>query len=238
MKTVSVDNKYSLMQKSQMNASTANMKKLNHKDHNENPDYWETLLGDVTKEPEAWEGKKALDFGCGCGRNVENLLKLAEWGKVDGVDISENNIEYCKSYIRNMGHIYEGRYDFYANNGIDLRDIGDEEYDFVMSTIVFQHICVHSIRFSLKSEIFRVLKKGGVFSFQMNYGPANNGARDYHDDHYDAKGTNSMCDTRVDRPEDIVDDLQKIGFKNITYKILPSFSCDAVNEWIYVRCEK
>jgi len=232
---IDIDNKYSKMQKKQMNASTSNMKRLNHKDHNENPDYWDILLSAVKGEPEAWAGKKALDFACGCGRNVENLLKLAEWERVDGVDISENNIEYCRKYISNL---YDARFAFHVNNGVDLEGIEGDEYDFVMSTIALQHICVHSIRYSLKSEIYRVMKPGGVFSFQMNFGPSHNNARAYHENFYDAPGTNSICDTRVDHPQEIIDDLEKIGFRDIVYQIRPSFSSDATNEWIYVRCKK
>ena len=48
----------------------------NHPEHNPNPKYWDLLLGDIKIAPEKWEGKKALDFGCGQGRNVTNLLSL------------------------------------------------------------------------------------------------------------------------------------------------------------------
>jgi len=231
-------NNYSVMQKKQMNAGTANMSKLNHKDHNDNPDYWDILLADVRSNPEAWEDKKALDFGCGCGRNVENLLKLAEFERVDGIDISETNIEFCKGYIQDLGHMFNGRSAFHASNGVDVKPLLDDEYDFIMSTIVLQHICVHSIRYSIMSDLFRTLKPGGVFSFQMNYGPAHNTAVGYREDFFEAKGTNSMCDTRVDKPEELITDLSKIGFKNITHEIRPSYSSDATDEWIYVRCEK
>lgn len=235
---VEVENRYSAMQKRQMNAESSNMARGNHQEHNKNHDYWNVLLADIQEDPDAWEDKKALDFGCGCGRNVENLLKLAEWERVDGVDISEANIEVCKKFVRDLGSHFDGRSRFFANNGVDLSGLASDEYDFVMSTIVFQHICVHEIRKSLKTEIFRILKEGGVFSFQMNFGPVRNNAVAYLDNFYDAQGTNSRCDTRVDDPQELIDDLEEIGFKNITYEIKPSFSCNGVDKWIYVRCEK
>ena len=46
----------------------------NHKQHNDDPEYWDILLKDIVDNPSFWEGKRALDFGCGCGRNIENLL--------------------------------------------------------------------------------------------------------------------------------------------------------------------
>ena len=54
---------------------------------------------------------------------------------------------------------------------------------------------------------------------------------------YDAKGTNSNCDTMITDPNQIVNDLKNIGFKNITYKIREPFS-DQHQNWIFLRCEK
>ena len=51
-----------------------------------------------------------------------------------------------------------------------LKEMSDElntnEYDFVMSTIALQHICVYDIRYSIMKDIHRVLKDGGVFTAQ------------------------------------------------------------------------
>lgn len=230
------DNKYSVMQKKQMNTETEKMSRFNHKQHNDNRDYWNILLGDIKNDPGRWKGKKSLDFGCGCGRNLENLLGLAEWETVDGVDISETNVEYCKKYLKD----YNDRFRVFANNGTDLSSLQSGEYDFVMSTIVFQHICVHDVRFSLKSEIYRVLKKGGIFSFQMTYGSSSNPQRScgYSENYYDAPGTNGYFDTRVDDPNEVIEDLKKIGFRNITHQIRPSFSNTSFKNWIYFRAEK
>lgn len=232
---VSPDNKYTQMAKRQMEAETSNMKIRNHKEHNENPDYWNILLKDIKNNTDVWSGKSALDFGCGCGRNVENLGKMADWASIDGVDISSNNIKHCIEYYASSTS--SGMFNFYTNNGVDLKVLENEKYDFVMSTIVFQHICVHDIRFKLKSEIYRVLKPNGIFSFQMNFGE-NLHLRRYSDNFYDAEGTNSRCDTTVENEEEIVRDLEEIGFKNITCQVRPSFSCNASDKWIFVRCEK
>lgn len=228
-------NKYSKMQQLFYDTHVANMIAGNHKEHNDNPDYWNILLGNLNDIT----GKEvALDFGCGCGRNVYNLLKNWNWKRVDGVDISQKNIEATKKYLIE-NKIDEDKYSLYKNNGVDLSLLKSEEYDFVMSTIVFQHIAVHEIRYNLMTEIHRVLKDGGVFSFQMGFGKNDKFKTvDYYENYYDAKGTNSDCDVRVENPEYLVTDLQKIGFKNIDYNIRPSWSNIIHTEWIFIKAYK
>ncbi|MGB3507791.1 MAG: glycosyltransferase, partial [Microcoleaceae cyanobacterium] len=58
--------------------------------------------------------------------------------------------------------------ELYINNGCDLQQLAEETYDFVYSTIVFQHIRSISIVKSYFREIFRVLKMGGYFRIQVH----------------------------------------------------------------------
>jgi len=208
----------------------------NHPEHNPNPKYWDVLLGNVKSNPEKWNGKKALDFGCGKGRNVTNMLSLAEWDRVDGIDVSVANIDFCKASYYNQNS------NFYKNNGYDLSDLNDNEYDFVMSTIVFQHICVHELRYNLKKEIYRVLKPEGEFSFQMGFGPlewiGHTKQRSYFENGYDASNSNGSNDVRVSDPQDLVNDLSQIGFKDITYSVTEPWQDWGHPNWIYVRCFK
>jgi SAM-dependent methyltransferase len=208
----------------------------NHPEHNSNPLYWDLLLGDIKSDTEKFKNKVALDFGCGKGRNVTNMLSLAEFSRVDGIDISPANIEYCRASYPNQNSA------FYLNSGADLADLNSDEYDFVMSTIVFQHICVHELRYNLKQEIFRVLKTGGIFSFQMGYGDINftghTRPRGYYDNSYIAEGSNGSDDVRVTDPAQLISDLSKIGFKNITFEVHQPWEDGGHPNWIYVRCEK
>ena len=208
----------------------------NHPEHNSNPLYWDLLLGDIKFSPKKFEGKKSLDFGCGQGRNVTNMLSLAEFNRVDGVDISPANIEFCSNNYQNQPS------DFYLNDGSNLKDLKSDEYDFVMSTIVFQHICVHELRYKLKQEIYRVLKSGGLFSFQMGFGDMNftghTRPNNYYDNSYIAEGSNGIDDVRVTDSTQLTSDLSKIGFKNITFEIHQPWEDGGHPNWIYVRCEK
>lgn len=219
----------------------------NHPEHNSNPLYWDVLLGDIKHTSDKWEGKSALDFGCGKGRNVTNMKSLAKFFNVDGVDISEHNINHCRNeYDSNSTIIssfsHKAKSTFYKNNGRDLSEIPDLSYDFVMSTIVFQHLCLHELRYALKKEIYRVMKPDGIFSFQMGYGDmsfiGHGNVYSYYENKYEVVGSNGSNDVRVDNPSQLIGDLTSIGFKNITYRIEQPWEDGGHPNWIYVRCEK
>lgn len=227
---IQIDNQYTNMQKNAYAGGTSN-----HDEHNINPDYWEILLGDLL-ETDKWKEKNALDFACGKGRNVTNLYNLCDWNRVDGVDISQANIDYCKQTYTNRTS------NWYCNNGIDVSELKDNEYDFIMSTIALQHIPVYDIRKSIITDLFRTLKSNGLFSFQMGYGSgleSELGKRvSYFENYYDAPGTNSVCDVRVQNENEIIKDLEEIGFVNITTTIKDSFSDSGHPQWIYVKAYK
>lgn len=224
-------NKYTMMQKKQYHKGTDN-----HLNHNDNPDYWEILLGDL-KNSEKWKNKTALDFACGKGRNVSNMDSLCQWGRIDGIDLSPSNIAYCRNNYENINS------NWYCNNGIDLSDLRENEYDFVMSTIALQHIPVYDVRRSILVDILRVLKPGGLFSFQMGFGMGlsdtfGRNKSSYYENSWNATGTNSIHDVRVQSQEEVIGDLQKIGYVNVAAVVRESFSDAGHPQWIYVKCYK
>jgi len=227
-------NKYTIMQKTYYDNEgvTGSMNRENHMRHNANPDYWGILVKDT--EDISFLDKVGLDFACGCGRNVINLYD--RFKRMDGVDISPELIATCKD---NMNALEDdsGRYNFFTCNGVSLDVIENARYDFVMSTIALQHICVHKIRYNYLNEFFRILKPSGILSVQMGFGLQHPYTRDYRDNFYDAHGTNSECDVRITDPNEIIHELRDIGFTNITYTIRPSWD-DLHAEWIYLRAEK
>jgi SAM-dependent methyltransferase len=227
---VNSDNQYTNMQIGQYRVGTSN-----HEEHNSNSDYWDILLRDL-KDKEKWNGKVGLDFACGKGRNVTNMLSLCDWKRVDGIDISNGNIEFCKSTYASQNS------DWYCNNGVDVSDLKDNEYDFIMSTIALQHIPVYDIRKSLITDLLRTLKPNGLFSFQMGYGEGLDselGRRSsYYDNSYDVKGTNSVHDVRINDEQDVIDDLTNIGYVNVTTEVRKSHSDSGHEEWIYVKAYK
>lgn len=230
------NNKYTKMQKAFYDKDKAKqMAETNHEHHNLNTDYWSCLLRAIKDDPDKWDNKTALDFGCGTGRNIINLWSLACWGRMDGVDISKYNLIEASKILKESG-IPPQRFNLYQNNGIDLQELKSNEYDFVMSTIALQHIAVYEIRYNLLSEMFRTMKKGGVLSIQMGYGRGY-GKAEYYENAYDAKGTNTKHDVIVPTAKCIYSDLIKIGFKDTTHQIMPPFS-DGHPKWIYVQAVK
>jgi glycosyltransferase involved in cell wall biosynthesis/cyclopropane fatty-acyl-phospholipid synthase-like methyltransferase len=116
------------------------------------------IIRGIPTKPE-W---KILEIGCGVGRVIKPLREM--FAQVDGVDIAENMIQFAKEYLadgKQNGQVY-------VNNGCDLQELKNENYDFVYSMIVFQHIRSISVVKNYFSEIFRVLKPGGYFKIQVH----------------------------------------------------------------------
>lgn len=94
---------------------------------------------------------RVLDFGCGDGRGVDTLHKIAPAAKYVGVDI-EGSPEVT-SRLR-------GDAEFHSYNGTDL-PFADASFDAVYSNQVFEHVR-HPDR--VMAEICRVLRPGGFFA--------------------------------------------------------------------------
>lgn len=208
-----------------------------HSEHNSNPNYWGHLLAPVLKQPDSWSGKSALDFGCGAGRNVSNLLGVAKWKNVDGIDLSKENIRRCKERFRHTASR------FFVADGTSLKPISDEEYDLVISTITLQHIPVFTIRDQIMKDIHRVLKPGGIFSFQMGFGErldpnSKNGRAKYKEDVFSALGTNSEFDVEVSHVNQVKDHLLEIGFTDVESVVTSSWSDVNHQKWIWTTARK
>ena len=236
METLNENNAYTKMQlahyQNEGRDINGGMNRENHMFHNNNPEYWSILVKD-TEDP-SFKNKIGLDFGCGCGRNILNLHD--RFLKFDGVDIASNLIERTRENLIKK-NIPTNSFDLYTCNGINLSVIKNNNYyDFIMSTIVLQHICVYDIRLSYLKEFYRLLKKDGILSFQMGFGKGH-GKVSYFDNYYQATSTNSGCDVIVSSPDEIINDLKNIGFNNITYKFGQPYA-DGHEKWIFIRCIK
>ncbi len=201
-----------------------------YEQHNYWPDYDIYLMKNID---DSYKDKIALDFACGPGRNIVQYHK--KFKRIDGVDISETLIERAKE---NLQYHKIELPNLYSNNGFDLAMIKDNTYDFILSTIAMQHICVHEIRYNLFNEMFRILKPNGRISFQMGYGKYSPYTVGYFENNYLALNTNRGCDTRIEAPDQVQGDLEKIGFKNFTYDIRPTGPGDSHPAWIFFQATK
>lgn len=96
-----------------------------------------------------------LDLGCGIGRLARHVGPIVE--DYFGVDFSPEMIKKAKSIFRDNLNVH-----FYINNGIDLLEFGSNLFDVVYVELVFQHM-QKEITFNYIREVYRVLKKGGIF---------------------------------------------------------------------------
>lgn len=182
----------------------------NHSDHNSDPEYWDILLREIKTDPKKWENRNALDFGCGCGRNLVNLSTLADWKTIDGCDISKQNADYSKEWFEKNNTKNGILCKTWENNGIDIKPADENYYDFIMSHIVFQHISNYSVRYSIMQDMYRALKPNGFISLHfmdLKVGTS------YFDNCTEFKN----C--RVENPDFLVKDFEKIGFKNIKCEV-------------------
>jgi ubiquinone/menaquinone biosynthesis C-methylase UbiE len=228
---------YLNMQKAQYeyDASTWSLENRNpvvgsYDEHNNWSDYDTYLFKDFDTT-----GLVALEYGCGPGRNI---IKFNDrFSQIDGVDIAANNIEKAKLNLTHNNIIGSN---LYVCNGKSI-PIADNTYDVVFSVICLQHIACYDIRFSIMSDIKRVLKPGGRFCFQMGFGgkPSGYTVAQYYENAVDATVTNSGHDVSIEDENNLKDDLlNKLGFTNYKSDIRPVGPGDSHNNWIWVQVEK
>lgn len=199
-------------------------------EHNAWQDYNDFMFKNIDTN-----GKMALDFGCGPGRNIVKFANRFQ--SIDGVDISQVNLDNAKLWVTQNSLSFTPT--LYKNDGTDLSIIPSEKYDVVFSTICMQHICVYDIRYSLLTEMFRVLKPGGHLSIQMGFGNIHPLGVKYFDNYLDAQATNGHQDVMVENTDDVKADLEKIGFSNFEFDLRSTGPGDnRHSNWIYFRAQK
>jgi SAM-dependent methyltransferase len=116
---------------------------------------------------------KALEIGCGPGRIMRPLS--ADFAEIHGVDVSDEMIRLAGEKLRGVSNAH-----VYHNPQSDLSLFPDEEFDFVYSYAVFQHIPSREIVLRYLTEARRVLKHGGILRCQINALPESTASRCYN----------------------------------------------------------
>ncbi|MEK6940735.1 MAG: class I SAM-dependent methyltransferase [Nanoarchaeota archaeon] len=95
---------------------------------------------------------KILDAGCGTGKNMEFLSR---YGNVNGIDINDHAIDFCKKRDLNV-----------QKASVELLPFKDDYFDLVTSFEVLYHQNVNSWQSALK-ELSRVTKPGGLILIRV-----------------------------------------------------------------------
>ena len=117
------------------------------------------LLGDIT-------GKSVLDYGCGTG-TFSRFLQ-SKGASVTGLDVSENMIEVAKSNSSDKIVFHT-----ISDGGLDFLD--DNMFDFVVSNFVLCTVPSRREISMILDQIYRVLKKEGLFVFMNSNWDKSNG---------------------------------------------------------------
>lgn len=107
--------------------------------------------------PEGWsfEGKRALDFGCGAGRTLRHFLPEARGAELWGADIDARSIEWLQRNLCPPLHA--------LCNGPDPPiSLESEAFDLVWALSVFTHLTDSSLEWLL--ELHRLLKPEGLLT--------------------------------------------------------------------------
>ena len=199
--------------------------------HDQWTDYEEYLMRYVPKDA-SWV---AIDYGCGPGRNIRRWTD--RFRRIDGVDISQQNLDNARVFIKDR--VSPNKWpNLYVTTGMNCGDAPLNCYDFAFSTICIQHICVYSIRFSIFKSLFECLKPGGRLSVQMGFGVPSPNTVPYYKEHVQAIDTNRGCDVAVGSPDEISKDLEKIGFISFEHWIRPVGPGDVHPRWIFFTAVK
>ena len=122
----------------------------------------EAILDDLEIICQGREPKqmRVLEIGCGAGRMTRALARV--FGEVHGVDVSGKMIAQARQLLSGCENVH-----LYQNNGTDLSVLSDIRFDFAFSFIVFQHVPDKAIIENYVHEVYRRLRPGGLFKFQV-----------------------------------------------------------------------
>ena len=116
-----------------------------------------------------------LDVGCGGGKNIARMLKLSPQGQVYGIDYSEESVAMSR---KKNGKLLGSRCFIEQGNVMDLPyETGKFDLVTAFETVYFWPDLKKSF-----SEVFRVLKPGGMFMF--SYGLESNATMRYKGEGY------------------------------------------------------
>jgi SAM-dependent methyltransferase len=118
-----------------------------------------SLLYELDAQEFAAARGSAMDFGCGVGRLTQALAPHFE--RVVGVDVSPSMIRLASRLNPSPDRV-----SYICNQAPDLQVFGDRSFDFIVSSIVLQHL-PPDLAGSYIREFLRLLTPSGIAVFQL-----------------------------------------------------------------------
>ena len=115
----------------------------------------EAILREIKREV---SGRRILDIGIGTGRTIEFLRGISR--KYVGIDYSPEMIKSCRKL-----------YPVHDLRCCDARNMSifkEEEFDFILFSYNGIDYVSHQDRLQILKEVYRVLRKGGLFAFSSH----------------------------------------------------------------------
>jgi SAM-dependent methyltransferase len=105
--------------------------------------------------PDDWsfEGKRALDFGCGAGRTLRHFLEEAERGELWGADIDTASIAWLEANLCPPLHVLR-------SHDAPPLELENGSFDLIWAISVFTHLTDHSLAWLV--DLHRLLRPGGL----------------------------------------------------------------------------
>ncbi|HEX4275312.1 MAG TPA: class I SAM-dependent methyltransferase [Bryobacteraceae bacterium] len=120
------------------------------------------LEGELKRfSPGSRAARRALEIGCGPGRLLRPMSR--HFGEIHGIDVSDEMIAQATAKLHDIPWAHAHR-----ASGSDLAQFFDDQFDFIYSYAVFQHIPSAAVVFSYLRETVRALKPGGFARLQIN----------------------------------------------------------------------
>ena len=102
---------------------------------------------------------RILDFGCGCGRTLVHMRRLAPNAQIEGTDIDVTAIDWCRKNLH------------YASFSISKEtppiDYAADTFDFIYVISVFTHLD-ENYQFLWLEELRRIAKPGAILLLTVN----------------------------------------------------------------------
>jgi SAM-dependent methyltransferase len=102
-----------------------------------------------------------LEIGCGAGRVTRSLARL--FGEVHAVDVSGVMVGLARKAVARLPNAF-----VWQNDGMGLSVVpSDKPFDFAFSHLVFQHIPSREVIRTYVRDVYRLLRPGALFKFQV-----------------------------------------------------------------------